>query len=79
MFVKKKLLAVAVSTVSYLRALFPEEAFGDRCLEDVQLKILRDDSAYPEACKVIQWLRGCFDAFGEEYLEFYRRNLCIST
>ena len=32
----KKLLAVAVSTVSYLRALFPEDAFGDRCLDDLR-------------------------------------------
>ena len=64
----KKLLAVAVSTVSYLRALFPEDAFGDRCLEDVRLKILRDDADFPEARKVIQWLRGCFDALHKKYL-----------
>ena len=64
----KKLLAVAVSSITYLRALFPENAFGDRCLEDVHLKILRDDSSYPGACKVIQWLRGCFDALEKKYL-----------
>ncbi|XP_065652790.1 HORMA domain-containing protein 1 isoform X1 [Hydra vulgaris] len=64
----KKLLAVAVSSISYLRALFPENAFGDRCLEDVNLKILRDDSACPEACRVIQWIRGCFDALEKKYL-----------
>ena len=29
----KKLLAVAVSNITYLRAIFPEVAFGDRCLE----------------------------------------------
>jgi hypothetical protein len=29
----KKLLAVAVSNITYLRAIFPEHAFGDRCLE----------------------------------------------
>lgn len=29
----KKLLAVAVSNIAYLRAIFPEHAFGDRCLE----------------------------------------------
>ncbi|XP_057290313.1 HORMA domain-containing protein 1-like [Hydractinia symbiolongicarpus] len=64
----KKLLAVAVSSISYLRALFPENAFGDRCLEDVNLKILRDDSTCPEACRVIQWIRGCFDALEKKYL-----------
>jgi len=64
----KKLLAVAVSSISYLRALFPENAFGDRCLGDVNLKILRDDSTCPEACRVIQWIRGCFDALEKKYL-----------
>ena len=29
----KKLLAVAVSNITYLRAIFPEHAFGDKCLE----------------------------------------------
>ena len=29
----KKLLAVSVSSITYLRAIFPEHAFGDRCLE----------------------------------------------
>lgn len=29
----KKLLAVAVSNITYLRAMFPEQAFGDRSLE----------------------------------------------
>ena len=64
----KKLLAVAISSITYLRALFPEAAYGDRCLEDVNLKILRDDSAWPDACRVIQWLRGCFDALEKKYL-----------
>ena len=29
----KKLLAISVSTITYLRAIFPEHAFGDRALE----------------------------------------------
>ena len=28
----KKLLAVAISNLTYLRAIFPERAYGDRCL-----------------------------------------------
>lgn len=28
----KKLLAVAISNITYLRAIFPERAYGDRCL-----------------------------------------------
>lgn len=67
MFVKK-LLAVAVSSITYLRTIFPEHAFGDRCLEDLNLKILKDDSACPGACQVIQWIKGCFDALDKKYL-----------
>ncbi|XP_041472437.1 HORMA domain-containing protein 1-like [Lytechinus variegatus] len=64
----KKLLAVAVSTVTYLRTIFPEHAFGDRSLEDLNLKILRDDSACPGACQVIKWMKGAFDALDKRYL-----------
>ncbi|XP_033645488.1 HORMA domain-containing protein 1-like isoform X1 [Asterias rubens] len=64
----KKLLAVAVSNVMYLRTIFPEHAFGDRCLEDLHLKILKDDSACPGACQVIKWVKGCFDALDKKYL-----------
>ncbi|XP_074660592.1 uncharacterized protein LOC141913053, partial [Tubulanus polymorphus] len=65
----KKLLAVAVSNITYLRAIFPEHAFGDRCLEDLTLKILRDDSLCPGACQVIRWVKGCFDALEKKYLK----------
>ncbi|XP_073247203.1 HORMA domain-containing protein 1-like [Porites lutea] len=64
----KKLLAVAVSSITYLRTIFPEHAFGDRCLEDLNLKILKDDSTCPGACQVIQWIKGCFDALDKKYL-----------
>lgn len=65
----KKLLAVAISNIAYLRAIFPEHAFGDKCLEDLNLKILRDESSCPGACKVIKWVKGCFDALDKKYLK----------
>ncbi|KAJ8299424.1 hypothetical protein KUTeg_023484, partial [Tegillarca granosa] len=61
------MLAVSVSNIAYLRAIFPEHAFGDRCLEDLGLKILRDDSSCPGACQVIKWVKGCFDALDKKY------------
>lgn len=64
----KKLLAVAVSNIAYLRAVFPESAFGDRKLDDITLKILREDSQCPGAYQVIQWVKGCFDALDKQYL-----------
>ncbi|KAI0213467.1 hypothetical protein LSAT2_001501 [Lamellibrachia satsuma] len=65
----KKLLAISVSNITYLRAIFPEHAFGDRALEDLNLKILKDDSSCPGACQVIKWVKGCFDALDKKYLK----------
>lgn len=65
----KKLLAVAISNITYLRNIFPENAFGDKCLEDLNLKILRDESSCPGACQVIKWVKGCFDALDKKYLK----------
>ncbi|XP_076450095.1 uncharacterized protein LOC143286420 [Babylonia areolata] len=64
----KKLLAVAISNITYLRAIFPERAYGDRRLGDLNLKILRDDSSCPGASQVIKWVKGCFDALDKKYL-----------
>uniref|UniRef100_A0A2C9KAD6 HORMA domain-containing protein n=1 Tax=Biomphalaria glabrata TaxID=6526 RepID=A0A2C9KAD6_BIOGL len=65
----KKLLAVAISNITYLRAIFPEHAYGDKSLEDLNLKILRDESSCPGACQVIKWVKGCFDALDKKYLK----------
>ena len=35
---------------------------------DLNLKILRDDSACPGACQVIKWVKGCFDALDKKYV-----------
>ncbi|XP_025087650.1 HORMA domain-containing protein 2-like isoform X2 [Pomacea canaliculata] len=64
----KKLMAVAISNITYLRAIFPERAYGDRSLGDLNLKILRDDSSCPGASQVIKWVKGCFDALDKKYL-----------
>ncbi|ELT87711.1 hypothetical protein CAPTEDRAFT_126018, partial [Capitella teleta] len=64
----KKLLAVAVSNIAYIRAIFPEHAFGDRSLEDLSLKILRADSTCGGATTVVKWMKGCFDAIDKKYV-----------
>ncbi|RUS74719.1 hypothetical protein EGW08_017515 [Elysia chlorotica] len=78
----KKLLAVAISNITYLRAIFPEHAFGDKCLEDLNLKILRDESSCPGACQVIKWVKGCFDALDKKYvrnsMDFFFSNCSFS-
>ena len=57
----KKLLAVSVSNLAYLRGLFNESAFGDRMLEDISLKILKDKSGHEGACTLIGWVKACFE------------------
>ena len=37
----KKLLSVGVSTISYLRSMFPEEAYANKSLDGLKLKIIK--------------------------------------
>ena len=37
----KKLLTVGVSTISYLRSMFPEEAYAKKGLDGLRLQILK--------------------------------------
>jgi len=64
----KKLLAIAISNIAYMRVLFPEKAFGDKCLEDLSLKVLKNDKSCPGAAQMIAWLKGVFDALDKKYL-----------
>ncbi|KAM9791737.1 zebrafish testis-expressed 38 isoform 3-T3 [Syngnathus typhle] len=75
----KRMLAVAVSTITYLRGILPENAYCTRYLDDVCFKILRKDSSIPRARNVVKCfsdtlifvsrLFGCFDALEKQYLE----------
>nr|CDS25851.1 HORMA domain containing protein 2 [Hymenolepis microstoma] len=64
----KKLFAVAVSNVAFVRKLFPDNAFFDKNIEGICLKILKEEASCPGTCKVVFWLRGCFDAIEKKYL-----------
>jgi hypothetical protein len=64
----KKLVALGISNVTYLRAVFPDEAYVDRQLEGIRLKILRDDGTCPAAAQVVAWLRSAFDAVSKKYV-----------
>ncbi|MTV28774.1 hypothetical protein FTX61_25850, partial [Nitriliruptoraceae bacterium ZYF776] len=64
----KKLFAVAVSNVAFVRKLFPDNAFFDKNIEGISLKILKEEASCPGTCKVVFWLRGCFDAIERRYL-----------
>ncbi|XP_034030266.1 HORMA domain-containing protein 1 isoform X2 [Thalassophryne amazonica] len=64
----KKLLAIAVSGITYLRGLFPETAYGSKYVEDQKVMILREAHLCPAASQIVQWMQGCFDAIQKKYL-----------
>ncbi|XP_026862541.2 HORMA domain-containing protein 1 [Electrophorus electricus] len=66
--VVKKLLAIAVSSITYLRGLFPEKAYGSKYVEEQKVMILREERSCPGASQIVQWLQGCFDALQKRYL-----------
>ncbi|XP_071583265.1 HORMA domain-containing protein 1 isoform X2 [Heliangelus exortis] len=64
----KRLLAVAVSCITYLRGIFPESAYGTRYLDDVCVKILREDKNCPGSTQLVKWMLGCYDALQKKYV-----------
>ncbi|KFR07439.1 HORMA domain-containing protein 1, partial [Nipponia nippon] len=67
----KRLLAVAVSCITYLRGIFPESAYGTRYMDDVCVKILREDKNCPGSTQLVKWMLGCYDALQKKYLNNY--------
>jgi len=72
----KKLLAIAVSNIAYMRVLFPEDAFCDRNLEGLNLKILKNNKSCPPAVQMVDWLKGVFDALDKKYLRTLVLGMC---
>ncbi|XP_072500820.1 HORMA domain-containing protein 1 isoform X1 [Notamacropus eugenii] len=64
----KRLLAVSVSCITYLRGIFPECAYGTRYLDDLCVKILREDRKCPGSTQLVKWMLGCYDALQKKYL-----------
>ena len=73
----KKLTAVAVSNILYLRSVFDEDAYGNRKYAHLKLRILSERSDCREAVQMVQWVKGCFDAIEKKYLK--RMTLGIFT
>nr|XP_046265642.1 zebrafish testis-expressed 38 isoform X2 [Scatophagus argus] len=65
----KRMMAVAVSSITYLRGIFPEDAYRSRYLEDLCIKVLREDCNISGASKIVKWMMGCFDALEKQYLQ----------
>ncbi|NXV38385.1 HORM1 protein, partial [Rissa tridactyla] len=73
----KRLLAVAVSCITYLRGIFPESAYGTRYMDDVCVKILREDKNCPGSTQLVKWMLGCYDALQKKYFNDYW--ICLQT
>ncbi|NXJ93641.1 HORM2 protein, partial [Corythaixoides concolor] len=67
----KRLLAVSVSCITYMRGLFPESSYGTRYLDDLCLKILREDKSCLGSLQIVKWIQGCFDALEKQYVSFF--------
>ncbi|XP_039602035.1 HORMA domain-containing protein 1 [Polypterus senegalus] len=71
----KRLLAVAISSITYLRGLFPERAYGTKYVEDLCVKILKQDKSCPGSSQIVKWMLGCYDALQKKYALSQR--ICI--
>ncbi|KAL4660084.1 HORMA domain-containing protein 1-like isoform X1 [Arapaima gigas] len=65
----KQMVALAVSSITYLRGIFPEEAYRARYLEDLCIKVIKEDSTARGASKIVKWMMGCFDALEKGYVK----------
>ena len=64
----KKMLAVTVSNIAYLRSMFPEEAFVRKSLDKLPLRIIKERNSCKDAGTVASWLVSAFDAIERKYL-----------
>ncbi|KRY01268.1 HORMA domain-containing protein 1 [Trichinella pseudospiralis] len=70
----KQLLAVSVSTICYLRNLFPADAFSNREFEGTKLQILV--SNHPKVLRLIHCMTGCYEAIDRKYLRKIIFGIC---
>ncbi|NXT57289.1 HORM2 protein, partial [Pluvianellus socialis] len=74
----KRLLAISVSCITYMRGLFPESSYGTRYLDDLCLKILREDKSCLGSLQIVKWIQGCFDALERQYTHFFFSPLLLN-
>lgn len=64
----KRLIAIAISNITYLRGILPERAYTTCYIEDLTLKIICGQTSLPGACQIVEWMKGCYDAIEKNYL-----------
>ncbi|EFC42471.1 meiotic specific asynaptic protein [Naegleria gruberi] len=71
----RNLMRTAISSVCYLRNLFPEDCFQDKSLSGIQIKSLQPSNE--EARTLIDWLeKGVFEALKKKYLRTIIFGVC---
>lgn len=65
----KRLVAVGVSNILYLRDIFSEDCFGHRKLDALKLRILTERGSSPAAKQMVTWMKGCFHAIDQKFLK----------
>ena len=65
----KKLVTVAISSITYLRSMFPEDAYASKSLDKLSLKILKEKTDCENAATLAGWLLGAFEAIEKKYLK----------
>jgi hypothetical protein len=64
----KKLVTATISNLSYIRSIFPEEAYANKTMNGISLRILKEKSACGKAAQLSGWLLGAFEALEKKYL-----------
>ena len=54
----KKLVTASISNITYLRNMFPEDAYARKTLDKVSLRILKAKSSCEKAAQLSRWLLG---------------------
>ncbi|GFY48792.1 HORMA domain-containing protein 1, partial [Trichonephila inaurata madagascariensis] len=70
----KKLIAVSLSSITYIRGIFPDEAYGERNLGGLRLKLLTEDCGINSVTKFIDSIRSCYDAVEKKYICINKKN-----
>ncbi|GBL89765.1 HORMA domain-containing protein 1 [Araneus ventricosus] len=77
MFIKK-LIAVSLSSITYIRGIFPEKAYGERTLGGLRVKLLTEDCGIKAVTKFIDAIRSCYDAVEKKYLQQLSIGICTN-
>lgn len=62
----KRNLAIAISSIAYIRHLFPRDAFREQKIDSMKIWILKRNS---QARTIVEWMNGVYDALEKEYLK----------